>query len=383
MKKKICVMLPMIIPGDRINGGVPKVFINTLKGLGDAGYSVTALVHKDASGLTNEMNSISGLNILSYDFEIATLEQDFGGIGILEFAKKCLRLIASIVKIRLTINQKFDEFLVHDITGSIYCLAINAKSKVTYLHSYRSFDSKKTKILLSLITKIFCKKYISPTKSIADEMMRINSNCQISVMETPLMSKESLEKQIVSETHYPDEQSLLKLVYVGRISPVKNLQDVLWFTNELKKHNVSFHLDIFGEPMNSDQEDYLTRLKEYVSRNNLSKYVEFKGFTSDVAAAYIGNDFSLIFSDGEAIPMAGLESLLVGVPVIGYDMPGVSDLVGKNERGLLFEYRNIQEGVAILKQQLGSQSQFDIQDYVKKFTTESWVQNYMNIFSKG
>ena len=372
--KKICIMLPTIIPGSVVNGGVPKVFINTCIALRDRGYNITAIVHKSSVSVKNVLETEPNIDVKAIDFEVPTLAQDFGGISSLAFFNMLLKLIYSILRIRLfECRGVFENFLVHDVTGSVYCWAISAKEKYVYLHSYRSFTAKKTRLLIWLITKLFSKKYISPTVDIKKQMLAINPSLNIAVMETPLAPQEKLNG-LYKSSHSNSGQNKFRFVYVGRISPVKNLLDMVDFVDQLKSRKANVELDLYGEAMSDEQHNYLEELKVAVKSKGLSKEISFHGYTDDLVQAFKGHDYSLIFSDGEAIPMAGLESLLNGVPVIGYDRPGVNDLIGNDERGLCFEHKNINQGVTKL---LNSNHEYNaFETYIKKYSCESWADRY-------
>lgn len=357
----------MIIPGKSINGGVPKVFINSIKAMQAKGCKVTALIHKDSTGVIKSLSKIDNLDIVKKNFQIPTLNQDFGGLSLLKFIMTVLSIVFSGFKFYFSL-PKYDIFLVHDIVGSVYMPFIKSAKKIVYLHSYRSFQSKKTRFLLQVLTTFFANTFISPTKDIANEMKKINKNIEIARIGTPLLSSEQMKKMIKLKSMPKGEE--IKLVYVGRISPVKNLKDMIKFAAILKHKNIKFSLKLYGKPMNSDQQNYLNELKKFVKLKNLGNHISFMGYIEDVNLAYKGNDFSLIFSDGEAIPMAGLESFLNNVPVIGYNRPGINDLIGKNKRGIIFDYRDFNEGIQMLQKY--KFKNFEFYDYLSKFTNEQW-----------
>lgn len=380
--KKICVMLPFKLNGDKVNGGVPKVFINTIDGLISSGHDVYAYVHEESLSIIKELNCRPKVKVLMSKFETPTLAQDFGGLSFFKFVAMIFGVLISICKVRWQTRKiKLDVLLIHDIVGSIYSYGFNSKEKITYLHSYRSFESQKSRFLLLLITKFFSKKYISPTYDIAKEMKEINKNIDVSIINTPVISDSNLNKVIRTNNKTFNKSGPFKLVYVGRISPVKNIKDMVRFVALLNVKGFHVELDLYGEPVDDQQEKYYSEIKQLVIQLSLENNVKFRGFTSNPMSAMYGYDFSLIFSDGEAIPLSGLESLYVGTPVVGYNVPGIRDLIGDdNDRGILFERDDIESFCNNLS---SYQPVYSFSGYVSKFTIESWVIEFQNKFLKS
>nr|WP_255768922.1 glycosyltransferase [Maritalea mediterranea] len=130
----------------------------------------------------------------------------------------------------------------------------------------------------------------------------------------------------------------VSLVYIGRISPIKNLISMVELLSHLiRSHFQNVSLHIYGEANNDAQIDYLEKVKQKISSNDLEDVVVFKGFSSDPASDFRKYDASIILSEGEALPMAGIESLIAGTPVIAYDRPGLNDLICQSSEGVLFQ----------------------------------------------
>ena len=100
----------------------------------------------------------------------------------------------------------------------------------------------------------------------------------------------------------------LRLIFVGRIHPQKNLLNLVHAMNEAQKQNVS--LDIFG-PI--DDRSYYDEVKAAAPRN-----VVFKGFIkNEELSKRLGNyDAFVLCSVVEGVSIALLEALSVGLPVI-------------------------------------------------------------------
>ena len=65
--------------------------------------------------------------------------------------------------------------------------------------------------------------------------------------------------------------------------------------------------------------------------------VQFKGFVNSHEDIYGKIDFLLMFSKSEGFGRVTIESALKGVPVIGYDNAGTSELIDHKKTGCLFK----------------------------------------------
>jgi len=121
---------------------------------------------------------------------------------------------------------------------------------------------------------------------------------------------------------------------VGRLHPVKGHVEVLAVARQLTERFPDLRFAFVGgdDPNNLDHGALLrARTREL----DLDHCVRFLGFRDDVAAIVAGSDVVVVPSGvddrgmgKEAFPLAALEALSLGVPVVAYADGGVSELVG-------------------------------------------------------
>jgi glycosyltransferase involved in cell wall biosynthesis len=63
--------------------------------------------------------------------------------------------------------------------------------------------------------------------------------------------------------------------------------------------------------------------------------VHFRGWVDDIAGFYASMDIFAITSRYEGLPYSLLDAMAHGLPTVGFDVPGVSDLVVPGTTGLL------------------------------------------------
>jgi glycosyltransferase involved in cell wall biosynthesis len=129
--------------------------------------------------------------------------------------------------------------------------------------------------------------------------------------------------QISRRTH---SEGPFRVGYLGRLSPEKNPELFLRIA-KVAENDVKFLFKMAGEGPLLD-----TVRKECEKLKNLS----FLGFMEDPFEFLSGVDCLIITSDVEGIPLAAMEALSIGVPVISTDVGGMSELLDSPESGYIW-----------------------------------------------
>ena len=126
-------------------------------------------------------------------------------------------------------------------------------------------------------------------------------------------------------------ENKLKLISAFRMTWEKNIQGHIQFANILKKKNIAFEYDIYGEGKDLDQLYYL------VDRYNLQSFVNIKGKISNEALqnVFVNYDFCVQLSISESLGMSVIEAQSKGVPCIVSDAGGLPEVVLEGETGLI------------------------------------------------
>jgi 1,2-diacylglycerol 3-alpha-glucosyltransferase len=126
-----------------------------------------------------------------------------------------------------------------------------------------------------------------------------------------------------------------KILYVGRLSPEKNLQTLFLAYKELQEKIENTKLIIVGS---GPSLFYLKKLSEHLSLRNL---IWTSGISHELIASYYKSaDVFVLSSDKEVQCISVLEAMASGLPVVLPYYDGVKDIVFNGETGLFFKNNN-------------------------------------------
>jgi glycosyltransferase involved in cell wall biosynthesis len=117
--------------------------------------------------------------------------------------------------------------------------------------------------------------------------------------------------------------------WVGRMTGIKRVPDVLAAFGRLREHGIDATLCLVGD--GPDRELVEHRAHELgVSRDTV-----FVGYQRDVAPYYSFFDVLLLTSGNEGTPAVAIEALAAGTPVVATDVGGVADVIADGLDGIL------------------------------------------------
>src|SRR5690606_14324138 len=149
------------------------------------------------------------------------------------------------------------------------------------------------------------------------------------------------------------------LAVLGRLEPVKGQADLLECLALLREQGVGFRCVLIGDGPEREA------LVEEVAQLQLADRVFFAGFRDKVPAWLAAIDVLVMPSRWEGLPMALLEAMALGKPVVAHEVGGIPDVVRDGQEGLLVPPHHPQKmmqalekllGDAVLREQMGSRA---------------------------
>jgi glycosyltransferase involved in cell wall biosynthesis len=131
--------------------------------------------------------------------------------------------------------------------------------------------------------------------------------------------------------NYSPNHSIIQFLFLGRIEKNKGIFDLL----EVIKDNKNFLNNKFLLYVGGDGET--NKLIEFVEKNNLQNLVKFEGWVSGEKKKELLSvcDVYILPSYNEGLPIAILEAMSYGMPIISTTVGGIPEVVSNNENGFL------------------------------------------------
>ncbi|MDD3284443.1 MAG: glycosyltransferase family 4 protein [Patescibacteria group bacterium] len=206
-------------------------------------------------------------------------------------------------------RKEYDNVFVHMnseyvILGGIFWKFLNKKIYLWYVH--------KSKNIYLRIVNIFVKNIFTSSKE----------SCLIKSKKIIFLGH-GVDLNIFRKINIEKDKNLYKLLYVGRISPIKNLDILIEVFNILKKDSLinNLSLTIVGDVVYESDRGYLNNIKKKINDYKLNNYISFLGNIpiDKMSDIYNNHDLSINLSPTGGMDKTVLESFVCGVPCIVFN----------------------------------------------------------------
>jgi glycosyltransferase involved in cell wall biosynthesis len=143
----------------------------------------------------------------------------------------------------------------------------------------------------------------------------------------PLFHCENRRPELRAELGIRPEEALIGTV--GRLVPIKNQRLFLDAARSMVDSGSPARFVIVGDG------EMRESLQEYAESLGLTERVRFLGWKQEMAPVYAALDLFTLTSDNEGTPVAVIEAMAAGVPVVATAVGGVPDVVRAGETGRL------------------------------------------------
>ena len=346
MKKRACILFPYPLGDGFLSGGVSKLVAANIEAIREE-YDITLLAPLDNADLQSFMgNQYPDVDTRLVDFlPLARfVDNKNPALRALGVAKRVWDFLITRKNVRKVLRE-IDPDAVHFHGEVTYpYLKYGREIGAGVIFHTSCFRFARPEFLRKLVVKNALKNsslILSPTRSIA---ALFGDDPKIAVLPNPIITVDGRtekngpppEKDL---TKYPG----LKLLFVGRICVVKQIHLMLQALAGLtdgEKSRVKFF--IIGKPNFDPDFVYLESLKQYIREQRMEDAVAFLGYKNNVDEYMQSADVGVLISESEAISMAGIEYLHNGLPIIGFDNPGIDETVVNGVDGILVKNGDVE-----------------------------------------
>jgi glycosyltransferase involved in cell wall biosynthesis len=119
--------------------------------------------------------------------------------------------------------------------------------------------------------------------------------------------------------------------FVGRFAPIKDLSTLVEAFVQLAAAEPHAHLLLIGDG------ETRADVEAQAARSGAASRIHFMGWRTDLPCIFATIDIGVLTSRNEGTPVALIETLAAGKPVVATNVGGVADVVDDGETGLLVE----------------------------------------------
>jgi glycosyltransferase involved in cell wall biosynthesis len=198
---------------------------------------------------------------------------------------------------------------------------------------------------------------------------------------------EQTDREAIRRAYGYSENHLVVLA-LSRLIPVKGVHILIDAFALARKQAPQLRLLIAG----SGDSDYIQGLKQQASELGLQDVSNFLGNVTEVEKPFRAADiFAGPYLWPEAFGLSILEAMVAGLPVIGSNSGGISELLGYGRYGQLFEENNVSELAGCLlkysqdpgfRSQMGQAAGEASLDYSARKMCEQTLQVYEDVLGK-
>lgn len=147
------------------------------------------------------------------------------------------------------------------------------------------------------------------------------------------------------------------LIFVGRLTKAKGVEDVIRVLKQLVKQFPTIKLWIVGK----GDGRYVNHLKELISNMGLKNRITFFGYLSDIDKFKLMSKAHILVHSSikEGWGLTVIEAAVVGTPAIGYNVPGIREVIIDGRTGFLVEKNNLSQLTMHIVKMLSSKDTYE------------------------
>lgn len=363
-----------------ISGFVPQFEMNNVRILQDMGYEVHYAANYNTPVYTDNNERLDGTGIIRHQ---------------VDFVRSPFRVIKNIKayrQLRKVMNhENYDLLHCHTPMGGVIGRIAAKKAKIPYvIYTAHGFHFYKGAPIMNWL-------FFYPVERLlaryTDVLITINEEDFGQANRFHLRNKDSvklipgvgIDTQMKIETSIDLKSSLgiakenTIIISVGELTKRKNHQVIIKAMKEVIKERPDIVYVICGSG------ELRGSLERLVSKLELESNVKFLGYRTNIKEILSISDCFIFPSLQEGLPVALLEAMVVGLPVICSDIRGNRDLIKARQGGYVVEHQLVNEYANyIIKiisnvedaKKFGAYNQINVKKYDKRIVEQKMIEIY-------
>jgi glycosyltransferase involved in cell wall biosynthesis len=297
---------------------------------------------------------------------------------------RCYKKLYKILK-----GSKFNLVHSNGYFADIIAMPICKMLKIPHIATCHGFIESDLKLSIYIKLDLFILKFINKIFSVSEELNKRIVSAGISKNKIEVLQNAvEMGDPISNGNRRIDGRKLLNIGndefvigYVGRLSEEKGVRYLIEAISLLQEDGVKTSIIIIGEGPERDE------LEQIVKQRSIQNSVFFLGFLSDPEKWIPCFDVFVLPSFTEGTPMALLEAMSYGIPIIASAVGGIPKIIVSRKNGLLVSPGNASQirGALqalyeneVLRKTLGSEAR---RTMVEDFNIKDWVNKIESVYS--
>lgn len=309
-----------LLPSMRIDGGVESSMATFANEIGSMNHKVYVVAVREGGTLSQKLRS-RNVKLIVLDKQ-KTLP---GKIG-------ALYRIIKKNKIDIVHTCLFEPGVIGRVAGLINNCALVSVEQSTFFPAWHWYHYLIDRFLAR---RTHCNIAVSNSVAVSLASRTRVFPYNIEILSNPVDTK--LFKNKGRNRPCNRNKKVWKLLLVGRLEVVKNIELAIQIAKKLKNHNIRFELKIYGNGVLFDY--YLDKIK----RSKVKDCVFLKGTSNKIHEIMQNSDILLLTSHWEGCNTTIIEAYASGLPVVANRVQGNTDIVDNCITGMLFRRGNAKD----------------------------------------
>lgn len=234
----------------------------------------------------------------------------------------------SIKEIKEVIKEyKPDIIHAHDVRASI--MAVLSTKKIPVIsHIHGNFGNTNKNNSKSILYRLFLSRFskiIAVSDSVVNEYMFSNKLRKKSIVLYNVIDVEMILDKIKMDNNEYD----FDCVFLGRLTYPKNPERLVSIMKHVIEQNPKIKLGIIGD---GELKDTIVNL---IRKENMERNIKMMGFIDNPYKILAQSKLMLMCSRYEGTPMAALEAMSLGIPIVSTPVDGLNNIIENGVDGFL------------------------------------------------
>lgn len=343
MKKKV-----LFVNGHLNVGGVEKSLMDILRHMDYEKYDVDLILFEELGDYYNELPKEVNVRFIditnTYGSTINCLKKALKNRDIFSFLMKILLTFSSKINYKfyrlasplLKINKAYDCAIAFRVgfCAEIVALCVNSKKKVVWWHhgecNYLEKDKKRMIKIFDYFDKV-----VSVSEGCKNMIENYFGNLNSKTIVIPnMIDTAQIRFKAKQFKPYIDENEIFKIITVGRLSPEKNMKNIVNIAKELVKKNfIKFKWHIVGDGI-----EYYN-IENLIRTNKLDNYIQLEGSKVNPYPYIYYADIMVHTSLVESQCLTVLEGMTLLKPCVVSKSIGPQEFIINNVNGVLTSHQ--------------------------------------------